>query len=81
MAWKIDHFESAPDGTIHVTALRWEDGNSRERYQLDTAISIPPPGPARNAAVAALKAQGGGLRNKPERPDVTAIEALLNAGA
>lgn len=83
MPWRIAHFESAPDGTAHVTALQWETGGStnvKTRYQLPTAISIPPPGPDRNAAVARLKAAGEGLRNKPARPDMSAIEALLNAG-
>ena len=80
MAWKIDHFESALDGTIHVTALRWEDGTSKTPYQLLTAVRIPPAGPGRNVAVARLKAVGEEMRNKPQRPDLTGIEALLNAG-
>ena len=92
MAWKIGHLETEPDGTVHVTRLDWHepeqrDGQgkvtkraTREPHQLATAIVIPPSGPGRGQASAALKQIAKDIRKPPTPPDVSDIETALNAG-
>ena len=92
MTWKIGHLETEPDGTVHVTRIDWhepeeKDGNgkvtkraSREPYQLQTAIVVPPSGPGRGQATAALKQLAKDLRKAEALPDVSDIEAGMNAG-
>ena len=93
MAWKIGHIETEPDGTVHVTRIDWhepeekdENGKvtkraSRETHQLQTAIVLPPSGPGRGQATAALKQIAKGLRKAEAPPDVSDIEAGMNAGS
>ena len=81
MPWKIGHFEKGSDGTIRVTRLHWlEGGKVTERYQLQTSIAIPPPGPGHGQAIAAMRQTINALRNPPEPTDVSDIEDGLNAG-
>ena len=80
MPWKIDHYEQDGD-TIHVTRVRWERPDGRvDQYQLRTAITIPPPGPGRGPAIAALRQTINALRNPPAPPDVSDIEDQINTG-
>lgn len=83
--WRIDHAEPSPGGFLNVCKVSRVDvtgagPNEKVRVlysvQLSTAFPIPPPGPERNAAIDALKAQLP--TGPPERPDMTAIETLLN---
>ena len=82
--WKIDHAEYRSDGTVSVCRLAFIDkddkGKDRKKtYQLQTAISIPPPGPGHGPTIAALKKLCKDLRKPAEVPDLSAIEAELNA--
>ena len=80
MPWYIDHFEAEGD-VRHVTRLRWDkpDGTVA-RYQLQTAIAIPQPGPGYGPAIAALKHIRNDLRDAAAPPDVTDIDDQLNTG-
>jgi len=79
--WKIAHFEPHADGSVSVTKLVWlEGGKVKETHQLQKAIRIPPPGPGRGPAVAAMRQTINALRNPPPPPDVSGIEDALNAG-
>ena len=80
MSWKIGHFETDDDGTVHVTKLVWREGKTAQSYQLQTAVAIPPSGPARGQAIAALKKLAADLRKPADKPDVAEVEAALNAG-
>ena len=92
MPWKIGHLETEPDGTVHVTRIDWhepeekdENGKvtkraSRETHQLQTAIVLPPSGPGRGQATAALKQIAKDLRKAPTLPDVYDVEDAMNAG-
>lgn len=78
--WKIDHFETDGDDT-HITSVAWYEGGKRTAvFPVSPAIAIPPPGPGRGPAVAALKQTINAMRTPPSPPDVTDIEDLLNAG-
>ena len=83
--WKIDHAEHRDNGTVSVCRLAFmdtdEQGKPRKRtYQLQTAIRIPPPGPAQDAAIAVLIQAAKDFRKPADPHDLSAIEAKLNAG-
>ena len=92
MPWKIGHLETEPDGTVHVTRIDWHEPEERDGqgkvtkraahngYQLPTAVVIPPSGPGRGQAIAALKQIGKDIRKPPTPPDVSDVETALNAG-
>ena len=92
MAWKIGHLEAESDGTVHITRLDWHEPEEkdakgkvvkravRESHELSTAIVLPPSGPGRGQAVAALKKMAADLRKPPTPPDVSDVETALNAG-
>ena len=82
--WKIDHAERRGDGTVSVCRLAFIDKddkgkNRKKTYQLQTAISIPPPGPGHGPAIAAMRQLCKGLRKPVESPDLSEIVAELNA--
>ena len=92
MAWKIGHLETEPDGTVHVTRIDWHEPEEKDTigkvtmratrgpYQLQTAIVVPPSGPGRGQATAALKQLAKDIRKPEAPPDVSDIEAGMNAG-
>lgn len=88
--WKIDHAERGQAGK-NVCRMAFldkdEDGKDRKTtYQLQTAIRIPPPGPERGPAIAALKKACKDLRkaadpvDPADAADTLDIEDALNAG-
>lgn len=85
--WKIKHAEAEPDGTLHVCRVVQVEmvqvgKKEKERvvrdHHLQTAHVIPPPGPERGPAIAALRQY---LKDLPDtdQPDYTEIEDALNA--
>ena len=92
MTWKIGHFETEADGTIHVTRLDWIEPEqkddkgkvtkreTRKAHQLTTAIAIPAKGAARGLAIAALKQVAKDIRKEADTPDTSDIETALNEG-
>ncbi len=82
MAWEIAHHERDADGTQHVCKLRWRKGKAVREYQLPTAVVLPPSGPGRGQAIAALKKMAKDLRQATPSPadDLTDVTDALNAG-